>query len=137
MNIPITPAELGRVHTESYQGLQIQVILCLSPASPNALSINSTTAQCVAAELASANGYARHVVASLAAGAWDGVNLRYAAPEIAAGFAATGAGFTYDTLVVLVAAAASPYSVVALGSQTLAAGQSRTYPLTIAQKSVA
>lgn len=132
MEVPITPKELERAHNAAYTGQSIDVLLC-----SGALTIDSTSAACIAAELAAANGYARFEVVALGAGAWNPNELRFDGPEIVATFTASGAGYSYDKLVVIVGDATYPYSVVDLGSQSLAAGQARTYPITIAQKSVA
>jgi hypothetical protein len=131
MDLPVSPKELERVHGDAYQGRGVEVMLCLNPGG---LSLTSTTAEWAAAEV-SGNGYARFTLASLGAGAWNAGQLRYESPEFAAAFEGTGAGFTYDTLVVVVDQAAYPYSVVATGMQTLASGTPRTYPVTIAQRS--
>ena len=77
----------------------------------------------------------RYPLSSLGAVAWNAAQLRYESPEFVAAFEATGAGYTYDTVVVVVDGALHPYSVVGTGSQTLASGMARNYPITIAQRS--
>jgi hypothetical protein len=129
MEVPITPGELGRAHALAYTGRNVKVLLC-----SGALTINSDSAACLAAELPATNGYVRYELASLPAGAWNATDLRFDAPEIAASFTATGAGYTYSHLVVIVDDAANPYTVVDLGSVDLAAG-TRQYPITIGQRS--
>jgi hypothetical protein len=129
MEIPITPKELERAHTAAYTGKKVDVLLC-----DGELTIDSTSAACIAAELPEANGYARFSVPSLAAGVWNETALRYEGPEVLATFTASGAGYGYNKLVVIVDDATYPYSVVDLGPQSLAAN-ARSYPITIVQRS--
>lgn len=131
MDTPISPGELERIYGAAYQGAGVQVLLCTNP---GALGPSSTTAEWAAAEV-SGNGYVRFSLASLGAGSWNGSLLQYESPEFTATFTASGAGYSYDTLVIVAAGHTHPYTVVALGTQTLAAGIERSYPITIVQKS--
>jgi hypothetical protein len=84
-------SELGRVYELSYQGKPAR--LCL--AFDTALTINSTTAQWDAVELASANGYARQLFTP-AAGSYDSAINMFKSPDITLTFTASGAGFSYN-----------------------------------------
>lgn len=133
MDLPITPGELARQMAQCLEGRAYKVFLALNPGG---LGLSSTVAQWEAAELAAANGYAPFT-GTFGVGAWNAGTLQYELPAVNASFTASGAGFTYDTVVIAVGADAYPYSVVAIDSTAQAAGQTLTYPITLAQKSAA
>jgi hypothetical protein len=132
MELPITPKELERQAALCLQGRAYSVALCLNSGS---LTIASTRAAWLATEIVG-NGYARHT-GTLGTGAWNGTTLRYELPQVTPSFTATGAGYVFDTVVVLIGTEDYPLGVLAVGSTALQAGQVRTFPLTLAQKSAA
>lgn len=103
-------------------------------ANKGALTEASTAAQWLAVELATANGYAA-VTGTTSAGSWNSGAGRWDLGEISAVFTASGAGFTYDTVVVRLASDTYPFLLIFEDSPiTLGAGVSRTYPITLYQK---
>ena len=83
--------ELGRIYGLAYQSVPAR--LCL--AFDTALTVNSTTAQWDAVELASSNGYARQLFTP-AAGSYDSSIAMFKSPEITTTFTASGVGFSYN-----------------------------------------
>ena len=100
------------------------------------MTAKSTIAEWDAVKLASDNGYADFTVANLPAGGLDsGADNRWeiggsagANTYIEAAFTATGAGFSFDTVVIQVGTSTYPHSIlVESPSVTVAAGQTQAY----------
>ena len=125
--------EFARISALAYEGLACRVSLHVNSGS---LTAESTIAEWDAVKLASDNGYADFTVASLPAGGLDsGADNRWeiggsagANTYIEAAFTATGAGFSFDTVVIQVGTSTYPHSIlVESPSVTVAAGQTQTY----------
>ena len=125
--------EFARISSLAYEGLACRVSLHLNTGS---LTAESTIADWDAAKLPDAEGYTDFVVASLPAGGLDsGSDDRWEIGEsagantyIEAAFTATGAGFTFDTVVIQVGSSTYPHSILVENpSVTVAAGQTQTY----------
>ena len=125
--------EFARISALAYEGLACRVSLHVNSGS---LTAENTIAEWDAVKLADANGYADFTVASLPAGGLDtGSDDRWeiggtagANTYIEAAFTATGAGFSFDTVVIQVGTATYPHSIlVESPSVTVAAGQTQTY----------
>ena len=103
-------------------------------ATKGALTIASTLAQWEAAELAIANGYTA-VTGTVSAAVYNSSTGRYDAPVISGAFSATGAGYTFDAMVVKLPSRTSPYAVNIYDAPiTLSAGQSRGFNITLGIK---
>ena len=129
----LSSQEFARIAAAAYEGLSCRVSLHVNPGS---LTAESTITEWDTGKLASANGYADFTVASLPAGGLDaGSDDRWeiggtagANTYIEAAFTASGAGFTFDTVVVQIGTATYPHSIlVEAPSITVAAGQTQTY----------
>jgi hypothetical protein len=74
------------------------------------------------------------VTGTIGTGAWDAGDARYELPAITATFTSSGSGFSYDTICVRIGTETYLHSTVAESpSITLAAGQSKTYVITLVQ----
>jgi hypothetical protein len=129
----LSSQEFARISALAYEGLSCRVSLHVNSGS---LTAESTITEWDAVKLAESNGYADFVVASLPAGGLDvGSDDRWeiggtagANTYIEAAFTATGAGFSFDTVVVQVGTSTYPHSIlVEAPSVTVAAGQTQTY----------
>jgi hypothetical protein len=79
----------------------------------------------------SGNGYVRYST-TVAAGAYDGTAGAYLLPDIDAAFTATGAGYSFDRVVIYIDGATYPHSVLTEAPNiTLAAGQTQTYRISL------
>lgn len=79
------------------------------------------------------NGY-NDLTGTIGAGAWNSSNARYELPQFQMALTATGAGFTFDAIVLQVANRTYPDRVVLLPQAvTMQSGQARTYVLLLAQ----
>lgn len=131
LTVSITPKELERQAELAFEGKSYKVFLAYEP--NGTLSTASTTTAWEAVELAATNGYAA-VTGTVGAGSYNTSLGRFELPVIEASFSATGAGFVYDTLVVVVDGAAYPHSVAKVSPETsLIAGQVRTYQIRLVQ----
>jgi len=129
----LSSQEFARISTLAYQGLACRVSLHVNS---GALTAESTITDWDAVKLPDAEGYTDFVVASLPEGGLDnGSDDRWeiggtagANTYIEAAFTATGAGFTFDTVVIQVGTAAYPHSILVENpAVTVAAGQTQTY----------
>ena len=128
ITLTISQAELERQAKAVFEGKTFKLFL----ATQGALTAESLTADWEAAEVVG-NGYAA-VTGTVGVGAWNTPNARYELPAINGTFTATGAGFTYDTICLVIDGATHLHSInVEAPSITLAAGQSKSYTLTLAQ----
>jgi hypothetical protein len=98
----------------------------LSSVGASGFTSESTVANWQSVEQ-SGNGYVRYSEV-IATGAYDAVDARYAIPAIDAAFTATGAGYTYDRIVVYIDGATYIHSLIVENPNiALAAGQTQTY----------
>lgn len=87
----VSKAELSRVYTAAYEGKVIR--FCLS--SNTSLTVDSTTAQWDAVELASSNGYAR-VVITIPSATYDNTIGMQKSSELTATFTGASSGFSFS-----------------------------------------
>ena len=126
----ISQKELLRQSSLVFDGKAYRVYLATNNGS---LTSESTHAAWTAVEVAGGTGYAA-VTGTLGTGGYPSGTGRVEVPAVTATFTATGAGFSYDTLVIRLATETYVHSIlVESPSITLAAGQSKTYTLTFAQ----
>lgn len=126
--LTITPKELERQAVALFEGRTYKIFLAVR----GNLTVASTAAQWEAAEL-SGNGYAA-VTGTIGTGSYNAGTTRYELPNITAQFTASGAGFTYDTMCLKIGTELYLHSInVETPSITLAAGQSKSYVLQLAQ----
>ena len=120
----ISQKELERVAALVYEGETLKVMLCSVGAS--GFTAESTVANWQTVEQ-SGNGYVRYSEV-IATGAYDAVDARYEIPAIDADFVASGAGYTYDRIVVYIDGATYIHSLITEDPNiALAAGQTQTY----------
>ncbi len=130
ITLTISQKELQRQAAACFEGRAYEVFLALNTAS---LTSESTYSAWQAVEVATANGYAP-VTGTIGTGAWDGGDARYEMPVITAAFTSSGSGFSYDTICIRIGTETYLHSlIVESPSITLAAGQSKTYLITLAQ----
>ena len=129
----LSTQEFARIAVLAYQGLPCRVSLHVNS---GALTAENTIAEWDAVKLPAAEGYADFTVASLPEGGLDpGSDDRWeiggtagANTYIEAAFTASGAGFSFDTVVVQVGSGEYPHSImVEAPAVTVAAGQTQTY----------
>jgi hypothetical protein len=124
----ISQKELERVAALAYEGETLKVMLCSVGVS--GFTSESTVANWQSVEQ-SGNGYVRFS-SVIATGAYDAVDARYEMPVIDADFTATGAGYTYDRIVVYIDGATYIHSLITEDPNiALAAGQTQTYRITL------
>jgi hypothetical protein len=120
----ISQKELERVAALAYEGETLKVMLCNVGAT--GYTAESTVANWQSVEL-SGNGYARFSQL-IATGSYDATDSRYEVPAIDAAFTATGAGYSYDRIVVYVDGTTYVHSVISENPNiVLSAGQTQTY----------
>lgn len=130
ITLTISQKELQRQAALCFEGKAYEVFLATNSGTLNA---QSTYSAWQAVEVASANGYAP-VTGTVGTGAWDSGDARYEMPVITATFTSSGSGFSYDTICIRIATETYLHSlIVESPSITLAAGQSKTYLITLAQ----
>jgi len=124
----ISQQELKRIAALGYEGETLKVMLCSVGAT--GYTAESTVANWQSVEQ-SGNGYVRFSQA-IAVGAYDATDARYEMPAIDAAFTATGAGYTYDRIVVYIDGATYIHSLITENPNiALAAGQTQTYRVTL------
>jgi len=124
----ISQKELERIAALAYEGETLKVMLCSVGAT--GYTAQSTVANWQSVEK-SGNGYVRYS-AVIATGSYDSTDGRYELPDIDAAFTATGAGYTYDTVVLYIDGATYPHSTLTEAPNiVLAAGQTQTYRLSL------
>ena len=120
----ISQKELARVAAAAYETKTLKVMLCSVGAT--GYTAESTVANWQSVEK-SGNGYVRFST-TIAAGSYDATDGRYEMPAIDAAFTATGAGYTYDRIVVYIDGATYIHSLIVEDPNiALAAGQTQTY----------
>lgn len=129
----ISTEEFKRIASLAYEGLACRVSLHVNDGT---LDANSTIADWDAKKLPSSNGYSDFTVSSLPQGGLDnGSDDRWeiggtagANTYIESSFAATGSGFTFNTVVIRIGTATYPHSILVENpSVTVAAGQTQMY----------
>ena len=124
----ISTKELQRQAAEAFEGQTYTVFLAVNSGT---LTAETAAATWIAAKV-SGGGYA-DVTGTIGTGAYASGNARYELPAINATFTATGVGFTYDTVCIRIGTATYLHSLlVETPSVTMAAGQSKTYTITLA-----
>ncbi len=124
----ISSKELERVAAAAYEGETLKVMLCQ-------VGVTGYTAEDTVAdwqgEEVSGNGYVRYSEV-IGTGSYSGTAGAYLLPTIDAAFTATGAGFTYDRIVLYIDGATYPHSVIVEDPNiVLSAGQTQTYRLNL------
>lgn len=130
ITLSISRYELQRQAALAFEGKAYEVFLATNSGS---LTANSTYAAWQAVEVASASSYAP-VTGTVGTGAWSSGNSRYELPSITATFTSSGSGYSYDTICVRIGTETYLHSLITESpSITLAAGQSKTYVITLVQ----
>jgi hypothetical protein len=128
ISVSISQKELARVANLAYEGETLKVMLCSVGAS--GYTAESTLANWQSVEK-SGNGYVRYSEV-IATGAYDATDARYEIPAIDADFTATGAGYTYDRIIIYVDGATYIHSMIVEDPNiALAAGQTQTYRINL------
>lgn len=124
ITVSISQKELARVADLAYEGETIKVMLC--SAGVSGFTVESTVADWQTVEQ-SGNGYVRYSEV-VGTGAYNVSNSRYEVPAIDAAFSATGAGYSYDRIIVYINSATYIHSLIVESPNiTLASGQTQTY----------
>ena len=124
----LSQKELERVAALAYEGKTLNVMLCA--VGGTGYTSLSTVANWQSVEK-SGNGYTRFSQV-IAAGSYNGTTGRYELPSVDAEFTATGAGYSYDRVVLYVTGSTYPHSVITENPNiTLIAGQTQTYRLSL------
>lgn len=125
----ISQKELKRVADLAYEGETIKVMLCSVGAT--GYNAESTVANWQSVEK-SGNGYIRFSQV-IATGSYDVSDARYEIPNIDAAFTATGAGYSYDRIIIYIDGQTYIHSMIVENPNiTLAAGQTQTYRIALA-----
>ena len=126
VTITFSQQELKRKADLAYDNKAYRVFLADNTTS---LTAESTAANWLSSELATANGYAAVTgTITTGTGAYNGTTGRYEFPAIVATFTGASAGFNYNTVVVRIGSETYVVGILEepLGI-TLLAGQSKTY----------
>lgn len=124
----LSQKELERVAALAYEGETLKVMLCSVGGTGYDAEDTVTNWQSVEK---SGNGYVRYST-TVGTGAYDGTAGAYLLPDIDADFTATGAGYTYDRIVIYVDGATYPHSVLTEAPNiTLSAGQTQVYRISL------
>jgi hypothetical protein len=128
ITVSISQRELARVANLAYEGETIKVMLASVGAS--GFTSESTVINWQSVEK-SGNGYVRFSQV-IATGAYDATDARYEIPAIDAAFTATGAGYSYDRIIIYIDGATYIHSVITEDPNiALAAGQTQTYRINL------
>jgi hypothetical protein len=126
----ISTKELARQAALAFEGETLKVMLC--QVGLTGYTAESTVANWQSVEV-SGNGYVRYSEV-IGTGSYSGTAGAYLLPTIDAAFTATGAGYSYDRVVLYIDGATYPHSVIAEDPNiTLLAGQTQTYRLNLQQ----
>lgn len=124
----ISKKELQRAAAAAYEGKTLKVMLC--NVGTTGYTEESTVANWQSVEV-SGNGYTRYST-TVGTGAYDNTAGAYVIPTINAAFTATGAGFSYDTVVIYIDGQTYVHSVATESPNvTVAASQTQTYPISL------
>lgn len=125
----LSQKEMQRVAALAYESKAIRVSLAYDPG--NTISSEALVTAWDAAKI-SGNGYA-DFTGTIAVGAYDVADQRYEMPQIDATFTATGAGYTYNKVYVVIGTELYVHSVVTENPAiVMAAGQTQTYRIILA-----
>lgn len=125
----LSQAELARVAALAYEGETITVMLCLLGAE--AYTAEDLVTDWETIEI-SGNGYTRWTSPTISAGSYSNTTYQYRLPQISAQFTASGAGYSYNTVVIYVSGCDYPYAIVTEDPNiALASGQTQTYQITL------
>jgi hypothetical protein len=128
LSTSVSTKELARVAAAAYEGETLKVMLC--QVGVTGYTAESTVANWQSAEV-SGNGYVRFSEV-IGTGTYSAINGRYQLPTIDADFTATGAGYTYDRIVLYIDGATYPHSVISEDPNiVLISGQTQTYRLSL------
>lgn len=112
----ISQAELQRVAELAYEGWAVRVSLANDVV--NSLTAQSTVAACDALKI-SGNGYV-DFYGKLSTGSYDSVDARYELPYVDAVYSGTGAGYSYNTIYVVLGSLTSvPISTIAVSTNVV------------------
>lgn len=129
ITVTLSQKEMERVAGLAYEGQDIRVSLAYDPGS--SLSSESTVAACDALKISS-GGYS-DFTDTIGTGSYDGADGRYEMPQIDAVFTATGAGYTYNTVYVVIGTELYLHSLtVESPNIVMSDGQTQTYRITLA-----
>ena len=128
LTIAVSQKELQRIASLSYEGKTLKVMLCNIGVNSYNSQTNISTWQTI--EL-SGNGYVRYSEI-ITTGTYNTTSGRYELPSINAQFSASGAGYSYDRVVLYIDGESFPHSVITESPNiTLVAGQTQTYRLSL------
>ena len=131
MDVLISPDALGKQAQLTYEGKSYKMLLAYR--NGTVLTQASLMSAWNAVKLSAGNGYAE-ATGTIGSGSFNSGNARYELPQFQLALTASGAGFTYDAIVLQVDNRTYPDRVVLLPTpETLQAGQSKTYVLLLAQ----
>ena len=126
----VSTKELQRQAALAFEGETLKVMLC--QVGVTGYTAESTVANWQSVEV-SGNGYVRYSEL-IGTGSYNGTVGAYVLPIIDAAFTATGAGYTYDRVVLYIDGATYPHSIIAEDPNiVLLAGQNQTYRLDLQQ----
>lgn len=124
----LSTKELQRIAVAAYEGQTLKVMLCQLVAT--GYTAESTVANWQSVEV-SGGGYARYSEV-IGAGSYNSTDGRYNMPTIDAAFAATGVGYSYDSIVLYIDGETYPHSVISEDPNIiLSSGQTQTYRLNL------
>jgi hypothetical protein len=126
----VSTKELERVAAAAYEGEEINVMLCnLTDFEVNQDSLISVWDDY---EIPG-NGYVRYSTA-IGTGSYSNVTGSYLLPDITAEFTASGAGYSYNTVVIFITGSSYPHSILReVPNIVLSAGQTQSYGITLVQ----
>ena len=126
VSVSVSTKELERVASLAYEGKTLKVMLCSAGAT--GYTAQSTVSNWQSVEK-SGSGYVRFSLV-IGSGTYNATTARYELPAINAAFTASGAGYSYDRVVLYIDGATYPHSVLTEDPNiTLVAGQTQTYQL--------
>lgn len=127
--VTLSQKEMKRVAGLAYEGQGIRVSLAYDPGL--SLSSESTVAACDALKI-STGGYS-DFTSTIGTGSYDIVDQRYEMPQVDAVFTATGAGYTFNTIYVVIGTELYLHSLtVESPAIAMSDGQTQTYRITLA-----
>lgn len=128
LTVTLSQKELERVAALAYEGETLKVML--ASVGGTGYTAQSTVANWQTVEK-SGNGYVRYST-TVGTGSYNGTSGKYEIPDVDAAFTATGAGYSYDRIVIYVDGATYPHSVITESPNiTLSAGQTQTYRISL------
>jgi len=128
LTITLSQKELERVAALAYEGETLKVML--ASVGGTGYDAEDTVANWQSVEK-SGNGYVRYST-TVGTGSYNGTSGKYELPDVDASFTATGAGYSYDRIVIYVDGATYPHSVIAESPNiTLSAGQTQVYRVSL------